>query len=440
LQEPEIGSLIIFSTPSGAVIYIDDLDTGLTTPATVNNVSVGTHTYALSLSGYTDSTGTFDITYDKIITVDTLLEPLHTGYLVISSTPSGARIFIDNIYTNLITPATIGDILEGNHIYQLSLSGYIDNIGLFDIVYGKVTTADISLELLHRGNVAITSTPPGARIHIDGLDTDLITPVVITGILLGTHTYRLSLLGYIDKIDFFDIEHDKTTIVDTLLEPIRKGNATMSSTPPGAKIYIDGLDTDSITPSIIYDLYPGLHAYELELGGYHTYRGPVDIIQDQVVDIQVNLIQTTGSLYFSTNPEGAAILIDGINTGYITPATITNIPIGQHVYTLIIGNYNDHTGTINVLENGIMNIESTLIPIEGCVSFESSPSGAELIIEGMGRMSTTPIMVCDLPLGKLEYHFMLAGYEPFNGCTVLVPGHGENISHNLVIKRKEGED
>ena len=97
--------------------------------------------------------------------------------------------------------------------------------------------------------------------------------------------------------------------MDTLLELIHRGNVTISSNPIGARIYIDGFDTGLTTPSIIYNIYTGLHAYELELEGHRIY-----IIQDQVVEVQVDLAQITGSLYFSTNPEGAAIFIDNLDT------------------------------------------------------------------------------------------------------------------------------
>jgi len=368
-----------------------------------------------------------------------ILQETQAGSLIISSNPIGAIIYIDGFDTGLTTPATIGDMSIGTHIYQLSLSGYIDNTDSFDIAYDKITIVDTLLELIHRGNIAISSNPIGAKIYIDNLDTGLTTPATIGDILVGTHIYQLSLSGYIDNTGLFDIAHDKITIVDTLLELAYTGNLNISSNPIGARIYIDGLDTELITPSIIYNIYTGLYAYELELEGHRIYRNSVDIIQDQVAEVQINLVQITGSLYFSTNPEGATIFIDNLDTGLTTPATITDIPVGQHIYTLIMGNYSEYTGTINVLEGSITNIEDVLIPIEGCILFESSPSGAELIIEGMGRTFVTPVIVCDLPLGKLEYHLKLHGYKTFNGCITLVPDHGENISHNMVAKTNEEE-
>ncbi|MBU0569122.1 PEGA domain-containing protein, partial [bacterium] len=52
------GSLSIASTPSGAKIYLDGVDTGSVTTQTFTNISAETHTIKLALSGYQDWYGT----------------------------------------------------------------------------------------------------------------------------------------------------------------------------------------------------------------------------------------------------------------------------------------------------------------------------------------------------------------------------------------------
>ncbi len=46
-----VGNISITSTPPGATIYLDGVITGSITPATVENVTYGTHTVLLQLSG-----------------------------------------------------------------------------------------------------------------------------------------------------------------------------------------------------------------------------------------------------------------------------------------------------------------------------------------------------------------------------------------------------
>jgi hypothetical protein len=51
----ETGSVFITSYPSGAAIYINNIDSGLRTPDTVHNVDTGKNVILLSLSGYRDT-------------------------------------------------------------------------------------------------------------------------------------------------------------------------------------------------------------------------------------------------------------------------------------------------------------------------------------------------------------------------------------------------
>lgn len=150
---PTTGSVCLKSTPSGASIEIDGSTTGKTTALsigactsgnTVSGLSPGTHTYKLTLTGYQDKTGTFTIAAGQTINVDvgTLTPITNVGILSITSNPIGARVYIDNVDTIRVTPATIMNIPVGSHTYTLKLSGYEDKTGIFTIVANQTTTID----------------------------------------------------------------------------------------------------------------------------------------------------------------------------------------------------------------------------------------------------------------------------------------------------------
>lgn len=64
-QAQDVGSAYIVSIPSGAKIYIDNVEqVGITTPATINNIpsTPSEHTYKLVKPGYIDSEGLLFIT------------------------------------------------------------------------------------------------------------------------------------------------------------------------------------------------------------------------------------------------------------------------------------------------------------------------------------------------------------------------------------------
>lgn len=62
--EPDegVGSIFIQSEPSGAQIFVDNVNTNKTTPDSVGNISVGTHAIKLSLEGYADTTISVTVT------------------------------------------------------------------------------------------------------------------------------------------------------------------------------------------------------------------------------------------------------------------------------------------------------------------------------------------------------------------------------------------
>jgi len=55
-----------------------------------------------------------------------------------------------------------------------------------------------------------------------------------------------------------------------------------------------------------------------------------------------------GSIYLTSNPAGAQIWLDGVNTSQTTPDTVTNVDEGVHNVTLKLQDYNDTTISISV--------------------------------------------------------------------------------------------
>jgi len=215
VEEEASGILNISSSPSGARIFIDNIDQGINTPSTITGLSTGSHEYRLTLVGFPDIIGTFTIIPEAITTVSVPMD-LSVGSLNISSSPPTARIFIDDIDQGTVTPATLGGISPGQHNYKLTLSGYLDNTGLFSIV--AASTTEISVQMISTtGNLSISSIPSGARIFIDNIDQNILTPNTITGLSAGDHTYRLTLLNYQDRTGSFTINSGQTTIISTNL-------------------------------------------------------------------------------------------------------------------------------------------------------------------------------------------------------------------------------
>lgn len=61
LETGKTGAIAVFSDPSGATIVLDGLETGLTTPDTLEDVSIGQHSVTVLLQGHKSCTGSLSV-------------------------------------------------------------------------------------------------------------------------------------------------------------------------------------------------------------------------------------------------------------------------------------------------------------------------------------------------------------------------------------------
>jgi len=157
-----VGSLYITSNPSAAQVYVDGAYRG-TTPTTVGSLSPGTHSVILRLSGYQDFSGTATIYAGQTTTMSANLvqvPPTTTvGTLVISSAPSAAEVYVDNVFRGY-SPLTLNDISPGSHAITLSLAGYQNWQGNVQVSGGQTTTVQGTL-VPNPTTIPTTTSTPG---------------------------------------------------------------------------------------------------------------------------------------------------------------------------------------------------------------------------------------------------------------------------------------
>jgi hypothetical protein len=71
--------------------------------------------------------------------------PDNTGRIFISSTPTGAQIFVDGTNTTKVTPDSTDKLSTGNHDITLKLDGYRDTTITVSVVQGLTTSKFVQL-------------------------------------------------------------------------------------------------------------------------------------------------------------------------------------------------------------------------------------------------------------------------------------------------------
>lgn len=69
------GSASFVSVPSGAKIFIDDVEQPYTTPRIIDNITVGSHRYTMTYSGYIDVSGMMEIEEGQIYDIFSIMQP-----------------------------------------------------------------------------------------------------------------------------------------------------------------------------------------------------------------------------------------------------------------------------------------------------------------------------------------------------------------------------
>ncbi|HDP36837.1 MAG TPA: PEGA domain-containing protein [Candidatus Atribacteria bacterium] len=109
-------------------------------------------------------------------------------------------------------------------------------------------------------------------------------------------------------------------------------------------------------------------------------------------------VYTIGSIEITTNPLGAKIFLDGVDTGYFTPSTLTYVSTGSHVLTLALANYFSYSCVINVIANQTINLNITLTPIV--------PPAPKITLTGISVSPTT----INLAVGESQTFDIVTAY------------------------------
>ena len=168
-----------------------------------------------------------------------------------------------------------------------------------------------------------------------------------------------------------------TTIVE---EELKSAYLIIKSEPEGADVYIDETYL-GVTP-FNKKMTAGSYTYRVELNMYKPGAGKIEVLGDKPrEEINLSLSPAFGYAKITTIPEdGAAVSIDGVNTGQKTPMTTQKLKSGTHRVTVKIPMYQAITKEFEVNEGQTTNLQLSLIPSFATVTEKTSPD-ADIYID-----------------------------------------------------------
>ena len=118
----------------------------------------------------------------------------------------------------------------------------------------------------------------------------------------------------------------------------------------------------------------------------------------------------TGRLQVTSDPTKATVLIDRQARGE-TPLTLPNLPAGQHLVTVQKQGFVDAWQTVELLGQDSRDIEFKLETLTGLLLLQSSPSNADVTVNGVA-LGRTPLLISTLPVGTHRIKITTPGCQP----------------------------
>ncbi len=239
------------------------------------------------------------------------------------------------------------------------------------------------------------------------------------------------------------------------------GDLHVVSTPAGAKVEIDGRHEPSwVTPFTALHLKPGSHTVAFAYDGYMSATLTTDVAAGKRASITTELQPVQAILGIITKPRGAHILVDGTDTGQVTPSKIGVNP-GQHRVALTLDGFRPHKADVDVGAGQTLPILAQLKPLggaagqpqdaqqqspnpfrrlrrlfgggedRGVLEIRTRPRGAEIWVDGRPTPGKTPIRV-PVPVGTYRVSLRLPGFKNIDRTVTIEKGKASAVDENFV--------
>jgi len=332
------------------------------------------------------------------------------GRLTVRTIPTGAKVLLDGKPLADKTPLIIPDLKVGqSYALRAELPGHAPAVK--DVRVSGEDTQEISFTLTKEGPSAalrFKTTPPGARVYLDGRPLDGVTPLELPPMPLDqdTHVATFSLEGHGDETRRFSLKEGLLDVGATLTRVTSqesKGRINITSTPPGATIVMGGKVLGQAPLQGVEVTGGKAHAISARLAGHETQERLVDVDKGATVDVVFELDREaqvdTGTLTLDSSPTDCTVYLEkGRNLGK-TPLKKVKVPAG----TLTLRLVHDRKGvdfSARVKVDKDQDTRQTIVVPKGRLKVVVR-SWADVYVDGT-KIGTTPFGAKDLFAGKHE--------------------------------------
>lgn len=281
--------------------------------------------------------------------------------------------------------------------------------------------------------------PEGAAVEVDGEAVGT-APLAAIELAAGEHVIGVEAERYRPLRRTVEIAGGgETQILELDLEP-RWAEVGFSSEPSGARLRVDGREVG--TTPITAEVLEGGRTYELLLAGHKPHRGRLQVVAQEAQQVPtVRLQPSDGNLMLSSDPEAAAVTVDGKFRGQ-TPLDLFLAPGRGHRLKLSKAGHTAAEVEIELASGESRELNVELEPELGEVRIVARPPQARVYVDGVlvdGEPRGPAGQTLRLSAVPHEIEVRLEGHEPYRSTVHPLAGFPQRLEVELVAEGRAGE-
>ncbi len=202
--------------------------------------------------------------------------------------------------------------------------------------------------------------------------------------------------------------------------PVARGSISITSTPEGAAIWIDGERRAERTPAEVGDLGLGTeYRVRLTLDDHEPHEAAIELSDQNMtgtISAELAAIERFGIVDVRTQPAGAQIFVDGHDTGLTTPSRVPELAAGEeHTIVVSLDRYVNQSLTLTlapgeVLTRTVPLEREPLAEDEALLVLVTTPANAEVTFDRQAVEGTSPFEIRTRP-GRHRLSISATGYH-----------------------------
>ncbi len=267
-------------------------------------------------------------------------------------------------------------------------------------------------------SVRFETTPAAAAVDVDAL---VALPLGDVHLLpRGAYRVRAAAAGYQPLTTTVAVGAERSQTVALVLAKL-PGQVAFDIEPPGAEVALAGAEAPLGAAPLQAELAAGPHVAEVRHPRYQSATVAFDVIgKGQRQTVALALAPNWADIAIPTEPPGAAVAVDGADTGLRTPGPVP-ILAGERRVRVALPGYQPWTDILHVVAGQPDELPVVkLKPAAVSLRVASEPPGATITIDG-SYAGETPLVVGVAP-GRHALRASKAGYAAASKTVLAAAG------------------